>query len=183
MAAKVSSKRDLVLLVKPTKKSTILGMSPIYLVLACTYEGAVASNVLSHSSTVYASLCFQHINSLQVQSCTLQPLTTTTKCSQVAQGAPRSRSIYNKYLMMDAALILRDWRSFRSGRVFLFIIPFSRVFVLLVLVWHQSMAILSFELDQLFTLLVPELVELVQFVCAVIAQSEPDFFPKILFRS
>jgi hypothetical protein len=45
--------------------------------------------------------------------------------------------------------------------------------VLLVTVWHHAMAILQFELDKLFTSLVPGLV--VTVVAAVIFPSEPNF--------
>jgi hypothetical protein len=47
--------------------------------------------------------------------------------------------------------------------------------VLPVLLWHHTMALLLFELDELFTPLVPELVLLVKVVVTFTFPSEPDF--------
>jgi hypothetical protein len=51
---------------------------------------------------------------------------------------------------------------------------------LLVAFWHHAMSLLLFKLDQLFIVLVPELVVLVQGVDAVIFPREPDFLQTYL---
>jgi hypothetical protein len=52
--------------------------------------------------------------------------------------------------------------------------PHPKGLVILALVWHQAMAILSFELDQLFTVLVPELVVWFECVSDVTFPSKPN---------
>jgi hypothetical protein len=56
--------------------------------------------------------------------------------------------------------------------------PKSLIYV--VTPWHHTMAIVSFELDHLFILLVPELVVWFEVVGAVSCPDEPDFDQKSL---
>jgi hypothetical protein len=58
--------------------------------------------------------------------------------------------------------------------------PQPKRLVFFVLKRHQTIAILSFKLDQLFILLVPELVVWFEGVGAVSFPSEPDFVKKSL---
>jgi hypothetical protein len=53
--------------------------------------------------------------------------------------------------------------------------PLPQRFILLVFVWNHTIALFSFIFDQLFIVLVPELVDMVSVVGAVIFPSEPDF--------
>jgi hypothetical protein len=91
----------------------------------------------------------------------------------VGVRSPSEPDFVQKYLPIMSNFVLLMIVPLRTD-------PHPQRLVLLVLDWHRAMAILSFKLDQLFILLVPELVVLVEVVVTFTFPSEPDFVQNYL---